>query len=68
MKKTKKQQQRVEVDVIHVPREMIAALAYRRFVERGCEHGHDVEDWLAAERILMEEAGRKQLGATALAS
>jgi hypothetical protein len=28
----------------------IAARAYRRFEERGGEHGHDVEDWLEAER------------------
>ena len=27
----------------------IAARAYERFVARGGEHGHDVEDWLAAE-------------------
>lgn len=27
----------------------IAAKAYELFVHRGCQHGHDVEDWLAAE-------------------
>jgi hypothetical protein len=27
----------------------IAARAYERFLARGGEHGHDVEDWLAAE-------------------
>src|SRR5262249_28846889 len=32
--------------------DQIAARAYQRFVERGCEHGHDVEDWMAAEREL----------------
>ncbi|MEP6863084.1 MAG: DUF2934 domain-containing protein [Deltaproteobacteria bacterium] len=30
----------------------IAARAHERFVERGGEHGHDVEDWLAAEADL----------------
>jgi hypothetical protein len=30
----------------------IAARAYERFCTRGHEHGHDVEDWLAAEREL----------------
>jgi hypothetical protein len=30
----------------------IAARAHQRFVERGGEHGHDVEDWLAAEAEL----------------
>ncbi|HEX4451213.1 MAG TPA: DUF2934 domain-containing protein [Kofleriaceae bacterium] len=29
--------------------ERVAARAYERFAERGFEHGHDVEDWLAAE-------------------
>jgi len=33
--------------------DQIAARAYQRFVERGCEHGHDVEDWVAAERELL---------------
>jgi hypothetical protein len=32
--------------------EDIAARAHERFVERGGEHGHDVEDWLAAEAEL----------------
>lgn len=29
--------------------EEIAKLAYQFFVERGCQHGHDREDWLRAE-------------------
>jgi ribosomal protein L7/L12 len=32
--------------------EQIATRAYERFVERGGEHGHDVEDWLAAKADL----------------
>ena len=32
----------------------IAERAYERFVERGGEHGHDVEDWLAAEAELQD--------------
>ncbi len=35
-----------------ITREQIAARAYEHFVGRGCQHGHDVEDWLAAEREL----------------
>jgi hypothetical protein len=31
-------------------RDAIAAHAYERFLARGCEHGHDLDDWLAAER------------------
>ena len=30
----------------------IAEKAYERFLSRGGEHGHDVEDWLAAESEL----------------
>ena len=30
-------------------RERVAERAYERFAARGYEHGHDVEDWLAAE-------------------
>ena len=31
---------------------VIACRAYERFLARGGSHGHDVEDWLAAEREL----------------
>ena len=34
----------------------IAQRAYELFSVRGCEHGHDVEDWLQAERELNESA------------
>ena len=34
----------------------IAQRAYERFVERGYQHGHDVEDWLLAERDLTQPA------------
>jgi hypothetical protein len=36
----------------------IAARAYERFLARGAEPGHDVEDWLEAERGLREETKR----------
>jgi len=32
--------------------EAVARRAYELFLERGGEHGHDVEDWLRAEREL----------------
>jgi hypothetical protein len=32
----------------------VAQRAYERFVERGQQHGHDVEDWLSAERELAQ--------------
>jgi hypothetical protein len=31
----------------------IARRAYELFVERGCEHGQDWDDWLSAERELL---------------
>jgi hypothetical protein len=34
----------------------VAALAHRLFIERGGAHGHDVEDWLEAERRLQAAA------------
>lgn len=40
---------------MQTPDERIAALAYERFLARGCEHGHDVEDWFAAEAELARE-------------
>jgi hypothetical protein len=30
----------------------IVRRAYELYEERGCEHGHDVDDWLQAEREL----------------
>ena len=33
-----------------VETDAIARRAYERFEERGREHGHDIEDWLDAER------------------
>jgi hypothetical protein len=32
--------------------EEIAEAAYRRYLERGGEHGRDFDDWLEAERSL----------------
>jgi hypothetical protein len=34
----------------------IARLAYEMYVERGSDHGHDVDDWLQAEHRLHREA------------
>ena len=36
--------------------EMIAARAYELFLARGGEHGHDLDDWLQAERELLDAA------------
>jgi hypothetical protein len=33
----------------------IANRAYALYVRRGGEHGHDLEDWLQAEREILEQ-------------
>ena len=33
----------------------VAKKAYALFELRGGEHGHDVDDWLEAERLVVEE-------------
>jgi hypothetical protein len=32
------------------PQELIRVRAYELFEQRGCEHGHDTEDWIQAEK------------------
>lgn len=41
---------------IEISKSQIASRAYELFLKRGCEHGHDREDWLSAERELIAEA------------
>ena len=44
----------------HQPtQEKIAARAYQIYLERGCQHGHDIDDWLQAEYELMQLPVRK---------
>jgi Protein of unknown function (DUF2934) len=38
-----------------VPNDDIARHAYGLYLARGCEHGHDVEDWVQAERELQRD-------------
>ena len=33
--------------------ELIRVRAYQLYEERGCEHGHDLEDWLQAEAEIL---------------
>jgi len=42
--------------------ELIRVRAYRFYEERGCEDGHDLEDWLQAEA---EIVGKKSAAAQA---
>jgi hypothetical protein len=39
-----------------VSREMIEKYAYQIWVQRGYQHGYALEDWIAAERELLEHA------------
>ena len=53
----------------HPTREEIQLRAYQIYFERGGAHGHDVDDWLQAERELLYEkyakTGRIAKAATA---
>jgi hypothetical protein len=40
-----------------VNRGEIARRAYALYLARGCEHGHDLDDWLRAERELKHTTG-----------
>lgn len=56
-----------EQEPLHLPGDQrgadgdaVARRAYRRFEERGYEHGRDMDDWLEAEREVRQggQAGR----------
>jgi|ERR1051325_4496786 hypothetical protein len=36
-------------------REQVAKRAYQIWLSRGCEHGHDLEHWIEAERQLRQQ-------------
>ncbi len=41
-------------------REQIAQKAYELYEKRGRTHGCDAEDWLEAERLVVEQSGRRR--------
>ncbi len=45
------------MDIDSAVREQIATRAFALFLERGREDGHDLDDWLQAEREIMRSAG-----------
>ncbi len=45
---------------VRVPHEKIAQRAYEKWCKRGCQHGHDRQDWLEAEAELRSEMARAQ--------
>ena len=38
-----------------VAREHVAKRAYELWMKRGCTHGHDLQDWIEAEKEVMAE-------------
>jgi hypothetical protein len=42
--------------------------AYEKYVARGHEHGHDVEDWLASEREIEAEQREQEAVSTSTSS
>ena len=44
------------VSVMGMSQEQIARLAHQYWLERGCAHGHDAEDWFRAEQELRSKA------------
>ncbi len=52
----------------HPTREEIELRAHQIYVERGGAHGQDVEDWLLAERKLLEKYGKTGLKGKAAAA
>lgn len=51
----KKKEPQVIVHASPVHYETISQRAYELYVERGCAHGYHLEDWLEAEKQLVEE-------------
>jgi hypothetical protein len=43
----------------------IRVAAYYRYLKRGCRHGHDLDDWLAAEAEIDFGAARARTGTAA---
>src|ERR1035438_8601934 len=39
-----------------VSRETIEKVAHQIWIQRGYQHGHALEDWITAERVLLERA------------
>lgn len=47
-----------------VPQEKIAMRAYEKWLQRGCTHGCDMQDWLEAEAELKAQVAEKPSSAT----
>jgi hypothetical protein len=45
-----------KVSPSRISSEQVARLAHQYWLERGCQHGHDAEDWFRAEQELHSKA------------
>jgi hypothetical protein len=45
---------RPEIEQAFPRKTQIEARAYELYLQRGCEDGHDVEDWIKAEKELKQ--------------
>jgi hypothetical protein len=43
-----------------IPKEAIEQRTYELYLECGCEGGHDLEHWLAAEEEFTQEQGKRR--------
>jgi hypothetical protein len=43
----------------------IARAAYRLYLEQGSQHGHDLDDWLRAEQMLLQQLNESAVPRTA---
>ena len=43
-----------------IPKEEIEKRAYELYLECGCDGGHDIEHWLAAEEELQQEYANRR--------
>jgi hypothetical protein len=51
-------QSRTKSKKVEPTRDEIALRAYHIYLERGCTHGNEFDDWVRAERELIENNGK----------
>ena len=52
------------IDPVEPPEEAIRVRAHQLYEERGCEDGHDLDDWLQAETELAEKKPARRADST----
>jgi hypothetical protein len=51
-----------DVDSQELTQDIIRTRAHQLFEQRGCEHGHDFDDWLQAEAEVMRKKPSARAG------